>query len=49
MCDTNKEHVCNCGGECEHCTRERGTEKPTNEEVKVESRSHIMNHFMRVE
>lgn len=49
MCDTSKEHVCNCGSKCEHCTCERSAEKPTNEEVKVESRSHIMNRFMRVE
>lgn len=49
MCDTSKEHVCNCGSKCEHCTCGHNTEKPTKEEIKVESRSHIMNRFMRVE
>lgn len=49
MCDTSKEHVCNCGGKCERCTCEHNIEKPTKEEVKVKSRSHIMNRFMRVE
>lgn len=49
MCDTNKEHVCKCGGKCEHCTCGHNADKPAKEEVKVESRSHIMNRFIRVE
>lgn len=49
MSDNSKDHVCKCGGKCEHCTCGHNAEKPAKEEVKVESKSYIMNRFMRVE